>query len=283
MDLLDRHVLVDGVRLAYRDRGDGEPVVFVHGTPSLSFEWRDVVPRVEQAGYRVITYDLLGFGDSERPVDRDTSVGAQTELLAALLDTLGVDRANLITHDIGGAIGQRMAILHPEQVRRLMLIDSVSYDSWPSETWREIIRTGLDDLAALPEKEFEKTLTRQLSMTVARPDRMTGDVLEAFLAPHRSAVGRASFVEHQIRHFDSTYTEEIAGRLGEITQPVRILWGQEDQWQPTSYAERLAKDIPHAELTTVPGAGHFIMEDDPDRVAHEVLDFMTTSLRDAPA
>ncbi len=283
MDFLDRHVLVDGVRLAYRDRGEGEPVVFVHGTPSLSFEWRDVVPRVEQAGYRVITYDLLGFGDSERPVDRDTSVGAQTELLAALLDTLGVDRANLITHDIGGAIGQRMAILHPEQVRRLMLIDSVSYDSWPSETWREIIQNGLDDLAALPEKEFEKTLTRQLSMTVARSGHMTDDILDAFLAPHRSAVGRASFVEHQVRHYDSTYTEEIAGRLGEITQPVRILWGQEDQWQPTSYAERLAKDIPHSELITVSGAGHFVMEDDPDRVAHEVLDFMTTSLRDAPA
>ena len=103
MSFLDRNLLVDGVRLAYRDRGEGEPVVFVHGTPSWSHEWRHVVPAVEAAGHRVVTYDLLGFGDSERPLDRDTSVAAQTDLLIGLLDELGLERPSLITHDIGGA------------------------------------------------------------------------------------------------------------------------------------------------------------------------------------
>jgi pimeloyl-ACP methyl ester carboxylesterase len=229
---------------------------------------------VEAAGHRVITYDLLGYGQSERPLDRDTSVAAQTELLVALLDALGVESAALVTHDIGGAIGQRMAVLHPERVRRLMLIDSVSYDSWPSETWRAIIRDGLDDLARLPAAEFTDVLTRQLAMTVAHGEAMTGEALEAFLAPHRTAVGRASFVEHQVAHYDSSDTEEISDRLGELAMPVRLLWGQEDRWQPTSWAERLAADIPHAELVVVPGAGHFVMEDDPDRVSREVLAFL---------
>jgi pimeloyl-ACP methyl ester carboxylesterase len=112
MGFLDRNILVDGVRLAYRDRGQGEPVVFVHGTPSYSYEWREVVPHVENAGYRVITYDLLGYGDSERPLDRDTSVGGQTELLIKLLEELGLGQPSLITHDIGGAIGQRIAVQH---------------------------------------------------------------------------------------------------------------------------------------------------------------------------
>lgn len=271
---LDQHVIVDGVRLAYRDRGSGEPVVVVHGTPSYSYEWRHVVPQVEAAGHRVITYDLLGYGASERPLDRDTSVSAQTDLLVGLLDALGVERPTLVTHDIGGAIGQRMAVLHPERVRRLLLVDSVSYDSWPSETWREILRHGPDDLATMPAAEFEELLTRQLTMTVAEPSIMTGDVLRAFLAPHRTVLGRASFVEHQVRHYDSRHTEEISDRLGEIDLPVRILWGQEDRWQPTGYAERLAADIPHAELVVVPGAGHFVMEDDPQRVTREILGFL---------
>jgi len=274
---LDQHVLVDGVRLAYRDRGEGEPVVFVHGTPSYSYEWRHVVPTVEAAGHRVITYDLLGYGASERPLGRDTSVGAQTELLVGLLDALGLQGASLVTHDIGGAIGQRIAVLHPQRVRRLVLIDSVSYDSWPSETWREIIRTRLDEHAAMPAEEFEDMLTRQLTMTVADGSRMTGDDLRAFLAPHRTALGRVSFFEHQVRHYDSRYTEELTGRLGEIAVPVRILWGQQDRWQPTSYAQRLAADIPHAELVVVPDAGHFLMEDDPARVTREVLDFLATT------
>ena len=273
MEFLDRHVVVDGVRLAYRDRGEGEPVVFVHGTPSHSYEWRHVVPEVEAAGYRVVTYDLLGYGLSERPLDRDTSVTAQTDLLVALLDELGLERPTLVTHDIGGAVGQRMAVLHPDRVRRLMLIDTVSYDSWPSATWREIIANRLDEYAAMSAEDFEEMLTRQLRMTVV-DEAMPEDDLRTYLAPHRGALGRASFFEHQVRHYDSRHTEELTDRLGELSLPVRILWGREDRWQPTHYAERLAADVPDAELVVVPGAGHFLMEDDPARVTREVLDLL---------
>jgi pimeloyl-ACP methyl ester carboxylesterase len=273
MTLLDRNLLVDGVRLAYRDRGEGEPVVFVHGTPSWSHEWRHVVPAVEAAGHRVVTYDLLGYGDSERPLDRDTSVAAQTDLLVGLLDALGLGRPSLITHDIGGAIGQRIAVLHPQRARRLMLIDTVSYDSWPSETWREIIKTRLDSYAAMSAADFEEMLTRQLRMTVA--GTMGDDDLRPYLAPHRTPLGRTSFFEHQVRHYDSRYTEELTDRLGAIAMPVRIVWGAQDRWQPVGYAERLAADIPGAELVVVPHAGHFLMEDEPERVTREVLDFLS--------
>ena len=273
MTFLDRNLLVDGVRLAYRDRGEGEPVVFVHGTPSWSHEWRHVVPAVEAAGHRVVTYDLLGYGDSERPLDRDTSVAAQTDLLIDLLDELGLERPSLVTHDIGGAIGQRIAVLHPQRARRLVLIDAVSYDSWPSETWQEIIKNRLESYAAMSAEDFEEMLTRQLRMTVA--GTMSDDDLRAYLAPHRTTLGRTSFFEHQVRHYDSRYTEELTDRLGDIALPVRIVWGAQDRWQPVSYAERLAADIPGAELVVVPHAGHFLMEDGPERVTREVLDFLS--------
>jgi pimeloyl-ACP methyl ester carboxylesterase len=187
---------------------------------------------------------------------------------------LRAQRPSLITHDIGGAIGQRVAVLHPERARRLMLIDAVSYDSWPSETWREIIRTRLDSDASMSAQDFEEMLARQLRMTVA--GTMSDDDLRAYLAPHRTALGRASFFEHQVRHYDSRYTEELTGRLGAVALPVRVLWGAQDRWQPVGYAERLAADIPGAELVVVPGAGHFLMEDEPGRVAGEVLDFLAT-------
>jgi pimeloyl-ACP methyl ester carboxylesterase len=274
MPLLTDSLLVDGVRLAYRDRGQGEPVVFIHGTPSHTYEWRDVVPHVEAAGYRAVTYDLLGYGHSERPVNRDTSVAAQTELLGHLLDVLGLDQVCIVAHDIGGAIGQRFAVAHPERVRRLMIIDSVSYDSWPSATWRKIIDENLADFTSMSQEAFDAMLSRQLRMTVTDASRMAGDVLDAYLAPHQSALGRASFFEHQVRHYDSKYTEEITGRLGSLTMPVRILWGGQDQWQPLEYAERLRTDIPGADLVVVPEAGHFLMEDAPERVVQEVVGFL---------
>ncbi len=274
MSFLDQHILIDGVRLAYRDRGEGQHVVFVHGTPSYSYEWRDVVPHVEAAGFRVITYDLLGYGASERPLDRDTSVTGQTDLLIKLLDELGLDTVNLITHDIGGAIGQRVAIFHPTRVKRLMLMDTVSYDSWPSVTWQEIIRDKLASYEAMGAEEFDAMLSRQLKMTVDDETVMDGDGLRAFLAPHRTTLGRVSFFQHQVSHYDSKYTEELTDRLGEIAIPVRIVWGAQDQWQPVRYGERLASDIANAKLVVLPEAGHFLMEDDPEAVTAEVLDFL---------
>lgn len=275
MTVLTDSLVVDGVRLAYRDRGRGEPVIFIHGTPSHSYEWRDVVPHIEASGLRVIAYDLLGYGRSERPADRDTSVAAQTDLLEHLLDTLGLEQVNIVAHDIGGAIGLRFAIARPERVRRLMIMDAVSYDSWPSPTWQKIIDEQLDEAAAMSQEDFDALLTRQLTMAVADPACMTGDVLRAYLEPHRSPLGRASFFEHQVRHYDSRYTQEISDRFDRLTMPVRIVWGEEDQWQPLHYAKRLSGDIPGAQLVVVPGAGHFLMEDDPDRVVREIRDFLS--------
>lgn len=271
---LDLTVVVGGVRIACRDRGAGDPVVFLHGTPSHAYIWRKVVPVVEAQGYRVITYDLLGYGQSERPVDRDTSVAGQAVLLERLLDHLGVERFTLVAHDIGGAIAQIVGTEHPERLQALVLLDTVSYDSWPSETWREIIRNHLESYAAMPQEEFEAMVRRQLEMTVADPANMAGETLEAYLAPHRGAIGRASFFEHQVRHYDSTYTERLADRLDQLTMLVRILWGAEDRWQPTTYAERLASDIPDAELVIIPEAGHFVIEDAPERVTEEILDVL---------
>ena len=272
---LDLTVVVDGVRIACRHRGAGDPVVFLHGTPSHAYIWRKVVPAVEAQGYRVITYDLLGFGESERPVDRDTSVAGQAVLLEQLLDHFGVERFTLVAHDIGGAIAQIFGTEHPARLEALILLDTVSYDSWPSETWREIIRNHFDSYAAMPQDEFEAMLRRQLEMTVTDPANMAGETLDAYLAPHRGAIGRASFFEHQVRHYDSTYTERLVDRLERLTMPVRILWGAEDRWQPTTYAERLASDIPDAELVIIPEAGHFVIEDAPERVTEEILDVLS--------
>lgn len=279
MTLSTASLIVDGVRLAYRDRGQGEPVIFIHGTPSHSYEWRDVVPHIEAAGFRAVTYDLLGYGRSERPVDRDTSVAAQTDLLQHFLDALGIEQVNIIAHDIGGAIGLRFSIAHPNRVRRLMVIDTVSYESWPSSSWQKIIKENLDDCTSMSQDAFNALLTRQLKMTVTNDTLMSGDVLQAYLAPHQSTLGRVSFFEHQVRRYDSKYTEEISDKLTQLTMPVRILWGEEDQWQPLHYAKRLSNAIPNADLVVVPEAGHFLMEDAPERVVQEISDFLRTPPR----
>jgi pimeloyl-ACP methyl ester carboxylesterase len=273
-ELLPDHAIIDGQRIACGVHGQGLPVVLIHGTPSHSFIWRNVVPRLTAAGVRVHLFDLLGFGQSERPRAADTSVAGQGSVLEGLLDHWGLAQAHVVAHDIGGAVGLRFAVARPQRVLSLTVVDTVSYDSWPSETWRRIIRDHLDDYAAMPESAFRQLLTRQLRMTVFDKARMAGDLLEAYLAPLSGPLGQASFFHHQVRHYDSRYTEEITADLANLTMPVQILWGETDEWQPIAYGRRLAEDIPGAALHSVPNAGHFLMEDAPVAVADHVLGFL---------
>ncbi len=114
-NLLNDHVIIDGHRIACGTHGTGDPLVLIHGTPSHSFIWRNVVPKLNDAGYRVHLFDLLGFGASERPRDPavDTSVAAQDAVLTNLMSYWGLDSAHIVSHDIGGAIGLRFGVFHP--------------------------------------------------------------------------------------------------------------------------------------------------------------------------
>jgi len=124
------HVIVDGVEIAFRRAGAGQPLLLLHGIPTSSRLW-DAVGAELSSEFDVIAPDLVGFGESAKPVDRDVSMAAQARLQPQLLDALGIGRVVLIGHDIGGAAAQRMAVDAAERVSALGLIDSVSFDSWP--------------------------------------------------------------------------------------------------------------------------------------------------------
>lgn len=277
MDLVDRSALVDGLRLAYGIHGTGDPVVLIHGTPSHSYIWRNICPVIAEQGFEVYVFDLLGFGRSERPRDPavDTSVAAQADVLRKLFDLWGISRAHIVAHDIGGAVGMRFSIWNRSLVRSLTLVDTVSYDSWPSPTWRKIIDAGLDELIRAPENEHVEMLTRQLRMTVYDKTIMEGAVLKKYLGPITGPIGQGSFFQHQVRHYDSRYTEELEGRRSELAEVgVRLIWGEEDEWQPIHYARRLAEEISGSELRVVPKAGHFVMEDAPEEVSQFILEHL---------
>jgi pimeloyl-ACP methyl ester carboxylesterase len=194
-----------------------------------------------------------------------------------MLDFWGVEQADIVGHDIGGATAMIFTVNRPERLGKLLLIDTVSYDSWPSETWQKIIRDHLHQYHRMTLEEFRQMMVRQLTMTVCRKERMSKEVLEAYLAPLAGEIGKASFFTHQVNHYDSRYTEEITEDLKYLTMPVKILWGAEDEWQPVSYAKRLATDIPGADLGIIQEAGHFLMEDAPEKVVTELRDFLYRS------
>jgi len=282
--LITEQVVVNGHRIASGTLGEGAPVVFLHGTPSSSLIWRNVAPRVAQQGLRAHVFDLLGFGLSERPHDPqvDTSISAQVEVLKAMLDHWGLDRFHLVAHDIGGGIAQRFGVFHPERLISLTLIDTVSYDSYPSPRTRRQMAQGLAALAKAPDGAHRSHFRDWLLGAVHDKDSFAGGPLETYLDHISGWIGQPSLFQHQVRHYDPVHTLEFADRLSELGQlPVQIIWGADDAWQVVDWAHRLHRAIPGSRLNILEECGHFAPEDQPERIAALVLDHVQAARQTA--
>jgi len=273
--------LINGYRVAHGTHGTGEPVVLVHGTPSSSYIWRNVYPKLVDAGYKVHLFDLLGFGLSERPWDQsvDTSVSGQVPILHGLFDEWGLDTAHVVAHDIGGSVGLRFGVFHPDQAETLTVLDSCTFDSWPSARTKQQMADGLDVLIRKPDQEHRDHFREWLLTTVEDKETFDADALKVFLEYISGPVGQASLFQHQISHYDSKHTMEINDDLtGLGERPIQIIWGEKDAWQVTEWAHKLHAAIPGSDLHIVPDAGHFLMEDN----ATTVADLLTTFFRANP-
>ena len=279
--LITHHTLINNTRIAYGVHGYGPPVVLIHGTPSSSFIWRGITAHLTDAGYAAHVYDLLGYGLSERPWDPriDTSVSGQVPILEGILEHLGIVDAHIVAHDIGGGIAQRFALAAPKRVRSLTLIDTVSFDSWPSKRTRQQMHAGLDVLMTAPDADHRTRFADWLLSAVEHKHTFKDGSLGVYLEQITNPVGQASLFQHQVRHYEPRHTADIASRLAELsTLPVQLLWGAQDAWQDVSWAYKLQSAIPGSELHVIQDCGHFAMEDQPDRIAELVIQF----LRKAP-
>ena len=275
--IVDQHILIKGVRLAHGVRGMGEPVVLIHGTPSSSLIWRNILPSLVNAGYRAHLYDLLGFGLSERPWDPniDTSVTAQVPILEHLLQAWGLNCAHIIAHDIGGGVAQQFSLKAPDRVRSLTLIDTVSFDSWPSKRTRTQMQAGLERLSKAAEMDHRNHFRAWLHSAVEHKDRLANSAMETYLDFISGPIGQASFFQHQVRHYDSKHTLEVAPRYGELGNiPVQLIWGADDAWQDPHWAHKLNRAIPNSQLHIVENCGHFAMEDAPEQVSQLLISFL---------
>ncbi|KAK6724029.1 hypothetical protein SNK04_002872 [Fusarium graminearum] len=165
------NALISGSRVAYGIYGKGKPVVLLHGTPSSSLIWRNIVPKLVDAGYKVHLFDLLGFGLSERPWNLavDTSMTGQVSILEGFLELWGLEKTHIVAHDIGGGIAQRFSIFSPERVLFLTLIDVVSFGSYPSKQTKKQMQRALKLLS-----RRTKTSTEPISGSDYCPRSKTG-------------------------------------------------------------------------------------------------------------
>ena len=256
------------LRMAYTDRGSGEPVVLLHGIPTWSFLYADVIPLLE-SDCRVLAPDFLGHGWSDRRDRFDRSLTAQTAAILGFLDALDIERATFVGHDTGGGVALILAVDHPDRVARLVLSNIVAYDSWP-----------IDDMIALsdptwrdkPAAEIAEFVATGLPDGIHNVERLTDEFRSWIVAPYADEEGKISLIRNASA-LNTNQTMALVDRHREIIAPTLLLWGVHDPWQTIDDGVRLASDIPGAELVRVE-ASHWIPQDTPEEFAGRILDFL---------
>lgn len=248
--------------------GEGPPTVLVHGTPYSSFLWRDVAVALARRGRRVIVFDHLGYGQSDKHDGQDLTLAAQGRNFAELLRRWNIDRPNVVACDIGGAIALRALLLEGAAYSALTLFDAVTGGVWEHGLFG-LIREHHDVFERLPAYAHEALVTAHLRNGTHAGYRP--GVLETYLAPWLGPDGQAAFYR-QYRQLSQDDTAEYEHLLGTIDVPVTLLWGREDQILPASHGQWIEERVANGGLTWIDHAGHLLPEDAPaqliERLTH---------------
>lgn len=265
---------VNGRQLYYfaaGTRGEGVPVVLLHGFPTSSRLWQGVV-RDFPAGHRLVVCDLPGYGRSEAG-----TAGLGTEALAesvlGLLDDLRIPRACLVGHGLGGGVAQAIAVRAPSRVSHLALIDTAAFGIAPLRM-APLARALGGAARFLPPGLLAGLVHGAVRRGFADPER-SRLTLDTGLQPFLTAAGRDTLIAH-LRALGDDATATLTPRLAALGIPTAIIWGADDPFHPVALAHRLKDTIPHATLEIVEGASHFVPEDAPDRVVSALRALLST-------
>jgi pimeloyl-ACP methyl ester carboxylesterase len=254
-----------GREVAWARVGSGPPVVLCHGTPFSSVIWRPFAATLA-ADHTVYLWDMPGYGASSKDPEHPVDLGVQGELFRDLLAEWGLDRPDVVAHDIGGAVSLRAHLLHDAGYRSLMLVDVVALPPVGTPFFTFVGEHGVA-MQGLPAYIHEAIVRAYIQNASHRGLR--DDDLAALVAPWTTADGQPAFYR-QIQQTDERFVAEIAARFADVDVPVRIVWGREDTWLPPDIAARLRDRIPDATLGLVDASGHLIHFDAPAALMGEI-------------
>ncbi|MBV9208820.1 MAG: alpha/beta fold hydrolase [Actinobacteria bacterium] len=269
-------VSVGGVRSPVLTAGppDGaEAVVFVHGNPGPADDWRDLLSRAGGLG-RAIAPDMPGYGRADKPKNFSYSVDGYAEHLAALLDQLGITRAHIVAHDFGGPWALAWAARHPDALASATLINSGVLIGYRWHHYARIWRTpGLGEV-------FQATASRPgFRLLLGRENpRLTRDQIDRIYDASRSRATKRAV----LRLYRATPVAVLAApaaALRPLDRPALVIWGTKDAYLPCEQAERQRQAFPSARVELLDGHGHWVMLEDPGRVASLVIPFLRQRLR----
>jgi len=280
-----RYAEIDGVRMHYIDEGSGRPVVLLHGNPTWSFMFRDLIRALVESGFRTIAPDHVGCGLSDKPQQYPYRLDTHIRNLEHLLfERLGLTEVDLVMHDWGGAIGMGLAVRHPERIGRIVLMNTAAFYVRRCPVLIRLARMpGIGETAVRGLNLFVRGALR---LAAASPERLAPEVRAGYLAPYDSYAARVAVLgfvrdipltpEHPTR----AVLNEIERRLPELrSHPVLLCWGMRDFVFTPDFLRRWLGIFPDARTVRFDDAGHYLLEDAGPEVVRCIREFLDDANR----
>jgi pimeloyl-ACP methyl ester carboxylesterase len=278
-----RFVPLDGHRIYTRDQGTGPTLVFLHGFPSSSHDWAPVISDLA-SDYRCVTFDYLGYGASDKPADADYSSIQQTTRALRVLESLGVEQARFVAHDLGGILLQQILYRAAEGTADIAIAQAVFANS---SVFAELYRPTPMQLA-LVDPAQGKALARQISRetllaslaTLFPSHPPTAEVLEDLWTAISRGDGQHLWPEHLV--YMAERAEQGGGWVDAMRSagyPVGFIYGLADPISGEQILARAQHELPTARCVGLPGLGHYPQVEGPAAFTQALRDVLARPVR----
>ncbi len=270
----ERHITVSGLRTRLLESGPRdatEAVVFVHGNPGSSADWRDLIGRVGPFA-RAVAFDMPGFGQADKPRDFEHTVPGHARFLDQALTELGIDRVHLVLHDLGGGWGLEWATTHVDRVASVVLINTGALLGYRwhilARIWQKPV---LGEMFMATTSRFAfRTLTKRGQKRKQLPPEFVDEMYDNFDRDTQRAV---------LKHYRAEANPDPGARkqaeaLRPHDLPALVLWGDRDPYNTLALAKAQQQVFPSAPLVVIRDSGHWPFVDNPEEVAPHVLRFL---------
>jgi pimeloyl-ACP methyl ester carboxylesterase len=266
----EREVALPQGTVRYRERGEGEPIVFVHGLLVNGDLWRKVVPLLSER-YRCITPDWpLGAHTQPLARDADLTPPGFAQLVADFLAALDLEGVTLVGNDSGTGLSQIVATEHPERVGRLVLTSGDAFSYFPPPAFKPMIALGyLPGSISVTAFLMKPRAIQRLAFKYLAKRFDDEAILDSYMGGVRDRAIRRDVAKF-LRGMRSRYTMAAAEKLPGLTIPALMLWATDDKFFPSKHAHELARLIPDARVEEISDSYAFVSEDQPERVAESI-------------
>ena len=272
-----KFVKIDGEHnMHYIDEGEGKVLLFVHGTPTWSFDYRNLIKELS-ANYRCIALDHIGFGLSDKPADYNYTTEKHAENLSAFIEALGLKDISMVVHDFGGPIGLSYAIDKPDNVDKFVVLNSWMWSSEGEPEYEKMKKFLKSPLLPFLYKQMNFSPKVLLPSMYADKKKLTKTVKKQYTKPfgnakeRNGALGFAKSLLNEQGYFDTLWAKRDTIK----EKPTLFVWGMKDKVFTEKHLEKFEKEFTNSKSVKLADCGHFPQEVAHETVKNSIMEFMT--------